>query len=300
MPGSSCDLSSLDPLCNDSEEILRQLVENPFDVDSFFTEFNGADVKVRINWLHFLHYSKLRSAFRWFYAKKVTYLRRSSYRLLISININNSRFSTHWFSLNRENHRNQKCLPWIMNWYLSLLIFIIFALKMVNHVQIENKLQNWKRMRPFSRSFCFAEAENHRMALKRLQANSTFASFPISVHTALSLHCMQWQTEVGTSAKLLAIRFHMFDTQSCSFETTFLSFTTDFINSLRTVWKTFFYCKNEWIWTIFCWKFSEMSWPITFFKFLFLYFRFQRNNYANVCSNKKKRSGFVFFLHMQI
>lgn len=46
MPGSSCDLSSLDPLCNDSEEILRQLVENPFDVDSFFTEFNGADVKV--------------------------------------------------------------------------------------------------------------------------------------------------------------------------------------------------------------------------------------------------------------
>ncbi|XP_055314872.1 ecdysone-induced protein 74EF isoform X4 [Sitodiplosis mosellana] len=45
IPGSSCDLSSLDPLCNDSEEILRQLVENPFDVDSFFTEFNGADVK---------------------------------------------------------------------------------------------------------------------------------------------------------------------------------------------------------------------------------------------------------------
>lgn len=54
IPGSSCDLSSLDPLCNDSEEILRQLVENPFDVDSFFTEFNGADVKVRNNWLHFL------------------------------------------------------------------------------------------------------------------------------------------------------------------------------------------------------------------------------------------------------
>lgn len=48
IPGSSCDLSSLDPLCNDSEEILRQLVENPFDVDSFFTEFNGADVKVRM------------------------------------------------------------------------------------------------------------------------------------------------------------------------------------------------------------------------------------------------------------
>lgn len=49
MPGSSCDLSSLDPLCNDSEEILRQLVENPFDVDSFFTEFSGADVKVSIS-----------------------------------------------------------------------------------------------------------------------------------------------------------------------------------------------------------------------------------------------------------
>lgn len=50
IPGSSCDLSSLDPLCNDSEEILRQLVENPFDVDSFFTEFNGADVKVSIKY----------------------------------------------------------------------------------------------------------------------------------------------------------------------------------------------------------------------------------------------------------
>lgn len=56
MPGSSCDLSSLDPLCNDSEEILRQLVENPFDVDSFFTEFNGADVKVRIKCIHFLYF----------------------------------------------------------------------------------------------------------------------------------------------------------------------------------------------------------------------------------------------------
>lgn len=42
----TCDLSSLDPLCNDSEEILRQLAENPFDVESFFTEFSSNDVKV--------------------------------------------------------------------------------------------------------------------------------------------------------------------------------------------------------------------------------------------------------------
>lgn len=44
--GSSCDLSGLDPMCNDSEDILRQLAENPFELDSFFTEFNGVDVKV--------------------------------------------------------------------------------------------------------------------------------------------------------------------------------------------------------------------------------------------------------------
>lgn len=47
--GSSCDLSSLDdPLCNDSDEILRQLADNSFELDSFFTEFNGVDVKVRL------------------------------------------------------------------------------------------------------------------------------------------------------------------------------------------------------------------------------------------------------------
>lgn len=45
-PNSTCDLSSLDPLCSDSEEILRQLAENPFDVESFFTEFNSSDRKV--------------------------------------------------------------------------------------------------------------------------------------------------------------------------------------------------------------------------------------------------------------
>lgn len=46
--GNTCDLSELDPLCNDSEEILRQLAEHPFELDSFFQEFNGVDVKVRI------------------------------------------------------------------------------------------------------------------------------------------------------------------------------------------------------------------------------------------------------------
>lgn len=44
--GGSCDLSTLDPLCNDSEEFLRQLAENPFELDSFFTEYTAVDVKV--------------------------------------------------------------------------------------------------------------------------------------------------------------------------------------------------------------------------------------------------------------
>lgn len=46
--GSSCDLSALDSLGNDSEDILRQLTENPFELDSFFTDFNTVDVKVSI------------------------------------------------------------------------------------------------------------------------------------------------------------------------------------------------------------------------------------------------------------
>lgn len=45
--GGSCDLSTLDPLCNDSEEFLRQLAENPFELDSFFTEYTAVDVKVK-------------------------------------------------------------------------------------------------------------------------------------------------------------------------------------------------------------------------------------------------------------
>lgn len=44
--GNSVDLSVLDPLSNETEDIMRQLVENPFELDSFFTDFNGVDVKV--------------------------------------------------------------------------------------------------------------------------------------------------------------------------------------------------------------------------------------------------------------
>lgn len=45
--GNSCDLSTLDPLCsNDSDDILRQLADNSFELDSFFTEFTGVDIKV--------------------------------------------------------------------------------------------------------------------------------------------------------------------------------------------------------------------------------------------------------------
>lgn len=57
--GSSCDLSALDPLCNDSEDILRQLAENPFELDSFFTEFNGVDVKVSILFSHTVYFNPL-------------------------------------------------------------------------------------------------------------------------------------------------------------------------------------------------------------------------------------------------
>lgn len=46
MTNNACDLSELDPLCNDSDDILRQLAEHPFELDSFFQEFNGVDVKV--------------------------------------------------------------------------------------------------------------------------------------------------------------------------------------------------------------------------------------------------------------
>jgi hypothetical protein len=47
MASGSCDLSALDPLCNDSDELLRQLTENTFELDNFFNEFSAAEIKVR-------------------------------------------------------------------------------------------------------------------------------------------------------------------------------------------------------------------------------------------------------------
>ncbi|KAJ6641995.1 Ecdysone-induced protein 74EF isoform A [Pseudolycoriella hygida] len=48
--GNSCDLSSLDPLCNDSDELLRQLQENSFELESFFSEFtSNVDIKEENN-----------------------------------------------------------------------------------------------------------------------------------------------------------------------------------------------------------------------------------------------------------
>lgn len=58
--GANCDLSTLDPLCNDSDEFLRQLAENPFELDSFFTEYTAVDVKVFVKrQLHSLSIFKL-------------------------------------------------------------------------------------------------------------------------------------------------------------------------------------------------------------------------------------------------
>lgn len=43
----NCDLGNLESLnCNDSEELLRQLTENPFELDTFFSELSAADIKV--------------------------------------------------------------------------------------------------------------------------------------------------------------------------------------------------------------------------------------------------------------
>ena len=43
----NCDLTNLDPLnCNDSDELLRQLTENTFELDTFFSEFTAAEIKV--------------------------------------------------------------------------------------------------------------------------------------------------------------------------------------------------------------------------------------------------------------
>lgn len=46
MNGNPFDLGNPDPLCNDSDELLRQLSENPFELDTFFTDFSTADIKV--------------------------------------------------------------------------------------------------------------------------------------------------------------------------------------------------------------------------------------------------------------
>lgn len=45
---SNCDLTNLESLtCNDSDELLRQLTENTFELETFFSEFSTADIKVR-------------------------------------------------------------------------------------------------------------------------------------------------------------------------------------------------------------------------------------------------------------
>lgn len=46
MAGGSCDLNSLEPLCNDSDDLLRQLAENSFELDTFFTDFQTTEIKV--------------------------------------------------------------------------------------------------------------------------------------------------------------------------------------------------------------------------------------------------------------
>lgn len=43
----SCDLANLESLnVNDSDELLRQLTENTFELETFFSEFSTADIKV--------------------------------------------------------------------------------------------------------------------------------------------------------------------------------------------------------------------------------------------------------------
>lgn len=46
----NCDLANLESLsCNDSDELLRQLTENTFELETFFSEFSTADIKVGEN-----------------------------------------------------------------------------------------------------------------------------------------------------------------------------------------------------------------------------------------------------------
>jgi hypothetical protein len=45
----TCDLANLESLnVNDSDELLRQLTENTFELETFFSEFSAADIKVSI------------------------------------------------------------------------------------------------------------------------------------------------------------------------------------------------------------------------------------------------------------
>jgi hypothetical protein len=44
----NCDLANLESLnCNDSDELLRQLTENTFELETFFSEFSVAEIKVK-------------------------------------------------------------------------------------------------------------------------------------------------------------------------------------------------------------------------------------------------------------
>lgn len=57
----NCDLTNLQSLnCNDSEsdELLRQLTEDTFELETFFSEFSAADIKVsgrKSRWDEFSH-----------------------------------------------------------------------------------------------------------------------------------------------------------------------------------------------------------------------------------------------------
>lgn len=45
--GNGCDLNNLEEsLCNDSDELLRQLSENTFELEQFFQDFPATEIKV--------------------------------------------------------------------------------------------------------------------------------------------------------------------------------------------------------------------------------------------------------------
>lgn len=47
--GNGCDLNNLEEsLCNDSDELLRQLTENTFELEQFFQDFPVTEIKVVI------------------------------------------------------------------------------------------------------------------------------------------------------------------------------------------------------------------------------------------------------------